>query len=74
MTVKAVYEDGVLKPKNPLPFKEHEEVEIDVRRVSAAEVEDDDPTGWKTARAFVGMIKNAPKGVPIARDHDDYLD
>ena len=28
MTVKAVYEDGVLKPKEPLPFKEHEEVEI----------------------------------------------
>ncbi len=75
MTVKAVYEDGVLKPKEPLPFKEHEEVEIlEIRPAAAASADDDDPTGWKTARRFIGMIKNAPKGVPLAQDHDDYLD
>jgi predicted DNA-binding antitoxin AbrB/MazE fold protein len=69
MTVKAIYEDGVLKPKGPLPFREHEEVEIDVRRGGEVVFEDhEDP------RTFVGFIKNAPNGVPIARDHDDYLD
>jgi hypothetical protein len=35
--------------------------------------ENDDPTGWKTAREFIGMWKDAPEGVSIARDHDKYL-
>ena len=68
MTVKAVYEDGVLKPKAPLPFKEHEEVEIDVRPAVSPTDDDEDP------RSFVGFIKGAPAGVPLARDHDEYLD
>jgi predicted DNA-binding antitoxin AbrB/MazE fold protein len=31
LTVEAVYEDGVLKPKEPLPLKEHERVRITIR-------------------------------------------
>jgi predicted DNA-binding antitoxin AbrB/MazE fold protein len=30
LTVEAVYEDGVLKPAQPLPLKEHEKVQITV--------------------------------------------
>ncbi len=30
VTVEAVYENGVLKPNEPLPFKEHETVRITV--------------------------------------------
>ena len=30
ITVTAVYENGVLKPAEPLPFKEHEQVRITV--------------------------------------------
>jgi predicted DNA-binding antitoxin AbrB/MazE fold protein len=30
ITVDAVYEDGVLKPQKPLPFKEHEKLRITV--------------------------------------------
>jgi predicted DNA-binding antitoxin AbrB/MazE fold protein len=26
LTVEAIYEDGVLKPAQPLPFSEHEKV------------------------------------------------
>jgi predicted DNA-binding antitoxin AbrB/MazE fold protein len=29
-TVEAVYENGVLKPAEPLPFKEHERVNVTV--------------------------------------------
>ena len=65
MTVKAIYENGVLKPRTPLPFKEHEEVELEIKS-STSDV-DDDP------RSFVGFIKTAPAGEPIARDHDKYL-
>jgi predicted DNA-binding antitoxin AbrB/MazE fold protein len=30
ITVEAIYEDGVLKPAQPLPFGEHEKVRITV--------------------------------------------
>jgi hypothetical protein len=35
--------------------------------------EDDDPTGWKAAERFIGFIKSAPPGEPIAEEHDKYL-
>jgi predicted DNA-binding antitoxin AbrB/MazE fold protein len=31
LTVEAVYEDGVLKPTQPLPLKEHERVQVAVQ-------------------------------------------
>lgn len=31
ITVEATYEDGALKPKDPLPLKEHEQVRITVQ-------------------------------------------
>jgi predicted DNA-binding antitoxin AbrB/MazE fold protein len=31
LTVEAVYENGVLKPTQPLPFKEHERVLVSVQ-------------------------------------------
>jgi predicted DNA-binding antitoxin AbrB/MazE fold protein len=31
LTVEATYENGVLKPDRPLPFKEHERVQITVQ-------------------------------------------
>jgi predicted DNA-binding antitoxin AbrB/MazE fold protein len=68
MTVKAIYEDGVLKPKGPLLLKEHEEVEIEVRPTSAASEEEQDP------RSFVGFLKGGIKGMPVAAHHDKFLD
>jgi predicted DNA-binding antitoxin AbrB/MazE fold protein len=35
ITVAAVYENGVLKPKQPLPLKEHEEVQISIQPQTA---------------------------------------
>ena len=67
MTVKAVYENGVLKPKEHLPLKDREEVEIEIRRPSEAG-RGEDP------RSFVGFIKDAPEGVPLAAHHDLYID
>ncbi|MGO8751899.1 MAG: antitoxin family protein [Thermoguttaceae bacterium] len=31
IVVEAIYEDGVLKPAQPLPLSEHEKVEVTVR-------------------------------------------
>ena len=69
MTIKAVYEDGVLKPKTALPLREHEEVELDVRRapVTAAQ---DDPTGWKAMREFIGLAGESSGSGNASEDHD----
>ena len=50
--VKAIYEDGVFKPKEPVKLQEKTEVEV---LIPAEAKDDDDPTGWKTAREFIGM-------------------
>jgi predicted DNA-binding antitoxin AbrB/MazE fold protein len=34
ITVEAVYENGILKPAQPLPLQEHEKVQISVHRDS----------------------------------------
>ena len=67
MTVKAIYEDGVFKPKEKVDLEEKTEVELEIKPAIPEDGDEDDP------RSFVGFIKNAPKGVPIARDHDKYL-
>jgi len=74
ITVTAVYEDGVLKLEKPIDLKEkskvHVIIEAEPEAVSAAE--DDDPTGWKTARQFIGMWKDAParSSASLSEDHD----
>ena len=67
--IKAVYEDGVFKPIEPVKLKEHTEVEV--RVPAEATAVDDDPTGWKAAERFIGMIQGAPPD--LAENHDHYL-
>jgi Protein of unknown function DUF104 len=66
--VKAIYEDGVFKPKEPLQLQERTEVEVLIPTPSPA---DDDPTGWVAAQALIGFIDNAP--ADMAEHHADYL-
>jgi len=67
--VKAIYENGVFKPKEPVQLEERTEVEVLIP--SAAAPPDDDPTGWKTAEELIGFIRNAPSD--MAENHDRYL-
>jgi hypothetical protein len=46
--VKAVYENGVFKPIERVHLKE--KTEVDVLIPVESRPDDDDPTGWKTAR------------------------
>jgi predicted DNA-binding antitoxin AbrB/MazE fold protein len=46
VTVEAVYEDGVLKPVQPLPFREHEKVQITVHPPSNWVQETAGMMGW----------------------------
>ncbi len=75
--VRAVYEKGVLVPREPRDLPEHAEVEIEVRLAheepEAVPEDAGDPTDWETMRRLIGMWKDAPPGEPLARDHDEYL-
>jgi len=67
MTVKAIYENGVFKPKERVELEDKTEVELDFRPYVPEDEDIDDP------RSFIGLIQNVPKGVPIAQEHDKYL-
>jgi len=74
--VDAVYEDGVLKPERPLELKEKAKVHVTIQAEAdqaPAAKDDDDPTGWKAARAFIGMWKGGTPGESVGEDHDEYL-
>jgi hypothetical protein len=68
IAVKAIYEDGVFKPKEPVHLQERTEVEVLVPTQAAS---DDDPTGWAAAQALIGFIDDAP--ADMAENHDQYL-
>jgi predicted DNA-binding antitoxin AbrB/MazE fold protein len=65
MTVKAIYEDGVFKPQEKVELEDKTEVELEIKPTRGPRRLD--------LRDFVGFIKDAPEGVFIARDHDDYI-
>jgi predicted DNA-binding antitoxin AbrB/MazE fold protein len=68
MTVKAIYENGVFRPQEPVHLAEH--TEVDVVIPDAAAPDSDDPTGWKAAEALIGFIEDAP--ADMAEHHDHY--
>ena len=67
--IKAIYEDGVLKPTEPLQLEEHSEVEVLVLKPLARDA--DDPTGWKTIDSLIGVARGAASDA--SEKHDDYL-
>jgi predicted DNA-binding antitoxin AbrB/MazE fold protein len=69
VAVKAIYEDGVFKPKEPVDLQEKTEVEVLIP--TPAPANDDDPTGWKTALELIGCIDEGPEDG--AENHDRYL-
>ncbi len=73
-TVDAVYENGVFRPKTPVELEDKAEVRLLIESKPRIYDDEEDPTGWKTVRNFIGFITEAPEGVHIARDHDKYLD
>ena len=69
--VKAVYENGVFKPKEPVQLEEKTEVEVLIP--TETKTDDDDPTGWKTARELIGCIKEELVAPDVAVNHDRYI-
>ena len=66
--VKAIYENGVFKPKEPVKLQEKTDVEV----LIPAEAAPGQEAGWKAFERFAGLWKDAPEN-DIAERHDDYL-
>ena len=47
LTIEAIYENGVLKPAQPLPFREHEKVRVTVQPASNCVQATHGICGWK---------------------------
>jgi predicted DNA-binding antitoxin AbrB/MazE fold protein len=67
--VKAIYEDGVFKPKEPVQLEERTEVEVLIPSPPA--LNPDDPTGWKAFDKLLGSVKSGT--TDVSEKHDDYL-
>jgi predicted DNA-binding antitoxin AbrB/MazE fold protein len=72
-TVKAVYEDGVFKPKEPVSLQEHAEVEVLIPNPAPSPVatDDNDTTGWKAIDELIGSVRSGL--TDVAERHDEYL-
>ncbi len=46
LVVEAIYENGVLKPSQPLPLKEREHVQVTVRRATSVADQTYGMIGW----------------------------
>ena len=67
--IKAIYENGMFKPQEPVHLAELTEAEVLIPATTSLDV--DDPTGWKAAEALIGFIDDAP--ADMAEHHDHYL-
>ena len=69
MTIKAIYENGVFKPQEPVELEEHTEVEV---VLPPSQTKNSDvPDHWEAAQNIIGLIKDAPKD--MAENHNFYL-
>jgi predicted DNA-binding antitoxin AbrB/MazE fold protein len=59
LTIEAVYENGVLKPAQPLPLKEHEKVRVTVETL---------PMDILAAYGIMGWRGTSEKLAPFALD------
>ena len=60
LTVQAIYENGVLRPAEPLPLKEHEQVQVIVVRKPSLAEQTSGLIGWKgDAETFERLLAEA---------------
>ena len=66
MTLKAIFDNGMFRPREPIHLEEHTQVEVVMPATAPSDA--DDPTGWKATEALSGFI-DAP--ADTAEHHDD---
>ena len=61
ITVEAVYENGVLKPSEPLPFKEHEKVQITLKAAVSRVRQTAGLIGWTGTQEDADFVALSPE-------------
>src|SRR5262249_18446647 len=64
ITVEAVYENGVLKPVQPLPLKDHEKVQVTVHTDASPLLRAYGIIGWTGSSEELQRIALAPEFLP----------
>jgi len=59
-TVEAVYENGVLKPAQPLPLQEHERVQVTVQRAVSRVRQTAGLIGWTGSQEEADFVALSP--------------
>ena len=61
LTVEAVYENGVLKPAQPLPFSEHEKVRVTVKAAASRVRQTAGLIGWTGSQEDADFVALSPE-------------
>ena len=61
LSVEAIYENGVLKPSQPLPLKEHEKVHITVKPVESRVRRSAGLIGWTGSQEDADFVALSPE-------------
>jgi predicted DNA-binding antitoxin AbrB/MazE fold protein len=64
ITVSATYENGVLKPRQPLPLKEHEEVQVTIEGKTSSIMRAAGIMGWTGDAETLERIALDPEFLP----------
>jgi hypothetical protein len=79
IVIDATYEDGVLKPAQPLPLAEREKVRVTVEQQPAAPQSTPPTDGLTLSQRIAAMAEALPTGAidnlpdDLAAEHDHYL-
>jgi predicted DNA-binding antitoxin AbrB/MazE fold protein len=60
-TIEAVYENGVLKPAQPLPLQEQEKVEVTIKRAISRVRQTAGLIGWTGSQEEADFIATSPE-------------
>ena len=61
LTIEAVYENGMLKPVQPLPFQEHEKVQVTVKSAASRVRQTAGLMGWTGSQEDADFVALSPE-------------
>ena len=67
LSVEATYENGVLKPSQPLPLQEHEKVQLTVTRAVSRVRQTAGLMGWTGSQEDADFVALSPELDPLER-------
>ena len=70
--IKAIYEDGVFKPEEPVSLAEKARVQL-VIEPALAVVDEESSRSWEAWQGIIGIANDEGGPTDVAENHDHYL-